>query len=278
MTDTAPTPSATSEKARPNKHGDFIWYELLTGDPEAAQRFYTAVLGWTFQGGEQKDTDYRMFSANGQGIGGLMVLADEMTANGMRPCWLGYINVDDVEAAAKALEKAGGRVHRQPWSIPEVGRVAFVADPQGALFYIMKPTPPAGSAKTASTAFSYDVPMEGHCAWNELATSDQDAAIAAYTDLFGWRQEGDMDMGAMGKYKFLYHGDKMLGAAMTKPEAMPVPMWTYYFRLPSIEAAIVTIKAHHGEVCNGPHEIPGGDFTINAMDPQGAMFALVGGR
>lgn len=275
-----PTPNqpAKNNDKKSNQRGDFIWYELITNDADAAQNFYGALLGWTFQDSGQGDMDYRMFSAKGEGVGGFMALNSEMAAGGMRPCWLGYILVDDVDAAAAALKNAGGAIHREAWDIPGVGRVAFVADPQGAMFYIMKPTPPAGSAKTASTAFSYDVPMVGHCAWNELATTDQDAAIAGYTRLFGWRQEGEMDMGPMGKYKFLYQGDKMLGAAMKKPDGMPVPMWTYYFRVSSIDAAIATIKAHQGQVCNGPHEIPGGDYTINAIDPQGAMFALVGGR
>lgn len=276
MTD--PAQVATHTAKRSNQHGDFIWYELITTDADAAQKFYGAVLAWTFQGSGPGEIDYRMFSAKGEGVGGVMALTSEMAAGGMRPCWLGYLLVDDVDAASAALENAGGTIHKPAWDISDVGRVAFVADPQGALFYLMKPQPSAGSAKTASTAFAYDAPMVGHCAWNELATTDQDAAIANYSRLFGWRQEGEMDMGPMGKYKFLYQGDKMLGAAMKKPDALPASMWTYYFRVPSIQTAIATIKAHQGQVLNGPHEIPGGDFTINGMDPQGALFALVGGR
>lgn len=278
MTEKVQTPSASTNEKRPNQHGDFIWYELMSSAPDAAQKFYGAVLGWTFQDSGQKDMDYRMFSANGEGVGGFMALTDEMTSNGARPGWMGYIKVNDVDAAAKALEKAGGKVHRQPWNISEVGRVAFVTDPQGTMFYIMQPTPPAGNPDAISTAFAYDAPKPGHCAWNELATTDQDAAIAFYTGLFGWRQEGDMDMGPMGKYKFLYQGDKMLGAAMNKPAEMPVATWTYYFRVPSIDKAVETIKANKGQVCMGPHEIPGGDHIVNCIDPQGALFSLVGAR
>lgn len=259
-----------------NSHGDFIWYELMTTDTAAAQKFYAAVLGWTFRDSGQSDMEYAVFSAKDEDVGGFMALTSEMRASGAKPCWMAYLKVDDVDATSRALTQAGGQVHRAPWDIAGVGRMALVADPQGVMFYLMKPIPPAGNAKTMSHAFAYDAPMVGHCAWNELATTDQSAAVAFYTTLFGWRQEGDMDMGPAGTYQFLYQGDKMLGAAMTKPEEMPVAMWTYYFRVPSIEKAMVTIREHHGQVLHGPHEIPGGDSIINCLDPQGAMFSLVG--
>lgn len=275
MTSPQTAPAEPNERTA-NPHGDFIWYELMTDNTRAAQTFYAAVLGWTFQDSGQSDMDYAMFSAQGEGVGGFMALTSEMSANGAKPCWMAYIKVDDVDAAAKALTQAGGTVHRAPWDIPGVGRIAFVADPQGVMFYIMKPKPPAEHANAVSTAFAYDAPMVGHCAWNELATTDQSAAVDFYTQLFGWRQEGDMDMGPTEKYQFLYHGEKMLGAVMNKPEEMPVPMWTYYFRVASIEKAMATIKTHNGQVLNGPHEIPGGDSMVNCLDPQGAMFSLVG--
>ena len=261
-----------------NRHGDFIWYELMTNDSGAAQKFYGAVLGWTFQDSGQGGMNYQTFSAKGEGIGGFMALTGDMIANGARPCWLGYIKADDVDAAANALANAGGTIHRQPWNIPGVGRIAFVADPQGVMFYLMKPIPQAGNPEAVSNAFAYDAPMVGHCAWNELATTDLDGAISFYTGAFGWRQEGEMDMGPTEKYKFFYHGEKMIGAAMSKPAEMPVPMWTYYFRVPSIDAAVVTIKAHQGQVISGPHEIPGGEVMVNCVDPQGALFSLVGAR
>ena len=278
MSDQVQPNAANAGAKRANQHGDFIWYDLMTTDAQAARKFYGTLLGWTFQNSGHDGMEYHVISAKDQPIGGLMPITAEMHAGGAQPCWMGYIKVDDVDATAKALKAAGGTLHREAWDIPAVGRMAFVSDPQGTMFYIMKPTPPAGHTGAVSNAFAYDAPMVGHCAWNELATTDQDAAIAFYTGLFGWRQEGDMDMGPMGKYKFLYQGEKMLGAVMNKPEEMPFVMWTYYFRVPSIDKAVETIKANQGLVLNGPHEIPGGEFTVNCLDPQGAPFALVGAR
>ncbi len=192
-------------------------------------------------------------------------------ANGARPCWLGYIGVDDVDQTAARIEKEGGTIHMAPQDIPDVGRFAFVADPQGVMFYIMK----AASDRT-STSFAATEPMVGHCAWNELETTDQAGAVAFYTDQFGWRQEGDMDMGPIGKYQFLYQGKSMIGAVMPKVPDTPVSAWNYYFRVPYIDKAISTIKGNGGEIVQQPIEIPGGDFAMSGMDPQGAPFALVG--
>lgn len=262
----------------PNQHGDFIWYELMTSDADAAQDFYGKIVGWTFSDSGKEGMDYRMFSSGKEGVGGVMPLTDEMTANGARLCWMGYIAVDDVDATAAAIKQAGGSIHMEPWDIPDVGRVAFVADPQGAMFYIMRPTPPEGAPIATSTAFADTEPMIGHCAWNELASSDQSSAVKFYTYQFGWKQKEEMDMGPMGTYQFFHHGPGMIGAVMTKPDEMPVSAWTFYFRVPEIGAAVEAITTNGGTIMLDPTEIPGGEFQLNAIDPQGAHFALVGPR
>ena len=256
-----------------NQHGNFIWYELMTSDADAAQDFYGAVLGWNFFNEDGNPEGYRHFEVQGKYVGGVLLLTDEMTKGGARPCWMGYIAVDDVDGAAKSIKDAGGSIHREPWDIPNVGRMAFVADPQGVMFYIMK-----DDSDTASEAFAATEPMDGHCAWNELATNDPDAAVDFYTGQFGWKQEEDMDMGPMGKYQFFHHGPGMVGAVMRKPDEMPMSAWTYYFRVPDIDSAVEAIKAKGGQILLEPSEIPGGEFQVNAMDPQGAAFALVGKR
>ncbi len=256
-----------------NPHGSFIWYELLTSDADAAQEFYGKVVGWSFGDSGQAGMDYRIINAGHEGVGGIMPISADMAAGGARPIWLGYIGVDDVDAGVAAIIKAGGTVQMPCKDIEGVGRIAMVADAQGALFYVMR-----GASDQDSTAFAAAQAKDGHWAWNELATSDSEAAVAFYTGQFGWRQEGDMDMGPMGKYRFFHHGPGMIGAVMTKPPEMPVSLWSYYARVPDIDAAIATVKAEGGQILRGPDEIPGGEFSVNAMDPQGAGFALVGPR
>jgi uncharacterized protein len=252
----------------PNKHGDFIWYELMTSDLEGSSAFYGPLLGWHFADSGQEGMDYRIFSTAESAIGGVMPLPSGAP---MPPCWLGYIGVDDVDRSAANIMAVGGALHMEPQDIPGVGRFAFVADPQGAMFYIMKGAVEGGE----SLSFSSDKPRPGHCAWNELATSDQAGALAFYSSQFGWVKDGDMDMGPMGKYEFLRH-DFVLGAMMTKLPQQPIPAWSYYFRVADIDAAQAQINAGGGQIIRGPQEVPGGDWTINGIDPQGAHFAVVG--
>lgn len=258
-----------------NQHGDFIWYELMTSDAEGARDFYSAVVGWDIQGKSDAPMDYRMISTASGPIAGLMPLTAEMQSGGARSCWMGYIGVDDVDKTAADIKAAGGNIHMEPWDIPGAGRAAFVADPQGVMFYIMR-----GNSDASSTSFAALEPMVGHCAWNELSSTDPEASKAFYGKLFGWVKDGEMDMGPLGKYEFWKDADGRfgLGAVMPKMAEMPIPMWTYYFRVPDIDAAVETIKAKGGQIFQDPIEIPGGDFSMVGMDPQGAPFALVGAR
>jgi hypothetical protein len=255
-----------------NPHGEFVWYELMTPDIEGASAFYGALLGWTFAASSQPDMDYRFFSAGSEQIGGFLALTPAMQQGGAQPGWLGYIAVDDIDAAIDAITATGGALHMGPQDIPGTGRFALVADPQGVVFYIMQDT----SGET-SQAFAADMPRIGHCAWNELATTDQAGAMAFYTQTFGWVKDGEMDMGPMGSYEFIRHGS-VIGAMMTKPPEMPVACWSCYFRVADIDAAAATASAKGGHVLFGPSEVPGGDFIITGVDPQGATFSLVGQR
>ncbi|MET0138199.1 MAG: VOC family protein [Sphingobium sp.] len=259
-----------------NHHGAFIWYELLTSDADAAQAFYGKVVGWTAADSGQPDMDYRILSAGENGIGGLMQITPDMAGNGARPTWLGYVAVDDVDACVESIGHGGGAVTMPAMDIPGVGRIAMVADPQGAPFYIMKP-----EGEGESLAFAYDVPRIGHCAWNELATSDQSAAWHFYGSRFGWTKDGAMDMGPMGSYDFIrHHGPTggVIGAIMTALPEMGPPHWNQYFRVADIDVARAAAESLGATIVHGPNEIPGGDFSLNGIDPQGAPFGLVGGR
>ena len=260
-----------------NKHGDFIWYELLTPDQDAARSFYEKVVGWTIDKSADNEMDYRMINSASGPIAGSMTLTADMQSGGMPPCWLGYIAVDNVDDVVEATTAAGGAVHMEPHDLDGVGRIAFLADPSGALFYVMKPVPPADNPDASSNSFAATEPLVGHCAWNELASSDPAAALNFYHELFGWEKDGEMDMGPMGQYQFLRHRH-MIGAVMPRSQELPVSAWTYYFRVPDIDAAADTIEKEDGQIVQPPTEIPGGDYSLTAIDPQGARFALVGAR
>ncbi len=251
------------------RHGSFVWYELMTSDVDAAARFYGSVVGWTQNAGSAPGIDYREWSIGGETVGGSMVIPAEAAANGMRPGWLGYIAVADLDASLAALTGAGGALHMPPTEVPDVGRFAMVVDPQGAGFYLMTP---AGEGQ--STAFSPGRP--GHGGWHELHTTDNQAAFAFYGEQFGWRSAGSMDMGPMGAYLMFSAGAEAIGGMVNAP-GLP-PRWLYYFQVDDIEAAKGRVEAAGGAILRDPQVVPDGSWILHGRDPQGAVFALVGPR
>ncbi len=246
----------------------FIWYELLTTDVDAAQTFYGDVVGWTAHPSGQPDMDYRIWKAATAPIGGLMAMPPGTDAPGMQPGWLGYVQVPDVDATVGQMTGLGGAAVMPAMTIPQVGGMALIADPQGAVLYVMTP-----EGAMPATAFAPGQP--GHGGWHELHTTDWSAALAFYGTTLGWAATTAMDLGPMGTYQIVSAGGPDMGAMMTNP-GFPRPTWLYYFNVDGIAAAQGRLEAGGGTVLMGPHEVPGGRWIIQARDPQGAIFALLG--
>lgn len=247
---------------------NFIWYELMTSDMAAAETFYGKVVGWTPQHWGGNDMPYTLMNVGEVGVAGIMNIPDEAKAMGTPPMWLGYIHAADTDKTTEAIRKAGGKVYREPADIPEIGRFSVVADPQGASFLLMTPTPRQPPAQLAEGA-------PGSVGWRELYTTDRQAALDFYTSQFGWTKDQSTDMGEMGIYEVFAIDGKRSGGIMNKPPQVPVSAWLFYFNVDDIDAAAERVKAAGGTVMFGPMEVPGGSHIIQAMDPQGAVFALV---
>ena len=253
-----------------SKYDSFIWYELITTDQPAAEAFYRAVVGWEMLDAGQSSMRYTIASTGKRGVGGLMVLPAELRAAGTKPCWTGYIGVADTDATAQRIAKAGGSVHRGPDDIPNVGRFAVVADPGGAVFMLLTPLPREQEPPPI------EVMSPGYIGWHELyAGNGQEAAFAFYSALFGWTTIDTLDMAAMGTYRIFGADGVPFGGMMDKPADAPQSAWAFYVNVDGIDAAVARIKANDGQVLMGPHEVPGGSWIVQALDPQGASFALV---
>ena len=250
-------------------HGRFIWYELITPDMAGAKRFYGDLVGWTAQDLPPMGPaePYAILSADGNGVAGVMNRGEAM--KDMPPNWTGYICVDDCDAAAAKVKSLGGAVYNPPLDIPGVGRFAIVADPSGAVFAIMKPTPPEGGRPERDRN---DV---GQCSWHELMGADPDAGgFDFYAEMFGWTKSDAMPMGDMGTYQLFDNQDGQVGGMMRKPADVPMAHWRFYFRVPDIDAAVAQIKAGGGQVLDGPAPVPGDDMIVHGVDPQGAHFSV----
>jgi len=116
--------------------GALGWTELNTHDTETAARFYTQLFGWhAKKGSVGSGHEYTEFSIDGQPQGGMMKI-DPAWGN-MPPNWVPYFEVSDCDAAAAKAKELGGQAHVPPTDIPNVGRFAMLADPQGATFSII---------------------------------------------------------------------------------------------------------------------------------------------
>ena len=252
-----------------NSHGQFVWCELMTTDDASATAFYRSAIGWEVEVMTMPDGRYTVVSAGAERVGGVMALPQAARDAGARPGWIGYIAVDDVDAMSRRVVQAGGAIHRAADNIPGIGRFAVVADPQGASFVLFKaldgsePPPAAGVTP-------------GRVGWHELHATDWEAAFAFYAGLFGWTKAETVDMGPMGTYQLFASGGMPVGGMMNRTEAMPAPSWLYYFNAAKIDAAVTRVTEAGGQVIAGPHEVPGGMWIAQCLDPQGAMFAVVG--
>jgi uncharacterized protein len=250
-------------------HGEFIWYDLMTGNCKAAEAFYRSVIGWGATDSGMADRSYTLLSVGPTMVGGLMPIPEEARKSGAQPCWTGYIAVDDVDAYAARVKEAGGFVHRAPEDIPGVGRFAVVADPHGAVFMLFR-----GSLEEGPTPAAPGTP--GHVGWHELHAGDRESAFAFYAGLFGWTKAEAVDMGPMGIYQTFATGGAPVGGMMTKASQTPMPFWLYYFNVDAVDAAMARVKDSGGQVIHGPTQVPGGSWIAHCLDPQGAIFAMVG--
>ena len=249
------------------KAGGFVWYELMTSDVEAAQAFYGKVVGWTMADSGMPGMRYTIATVGKRPVAGLMGFPPD---RGTGPVmWFGYIAVADVDAMAERVRGAGGAVHRPPTDIPGVGRFAVVADPQGAMFMLFR-----GAGQPAAD-LAPNTP--GAIGWHELRATDWQTAFPFYRDLFGWETAYAHDMGPMGVYQTFSVGGAWTGGMMTATQA-PVPIWTYYITVEDIDAAAARVVDAGGSVLSGPHPVPGDAWVLMGLDPQGARFALTGGR
>jgi len=117
------------------KTGKFCWNELVTSDVPAAKKFYTRLLGWKTRPFGKNAVGYTLFKKGRNNAGGMM----KCPKPGCPAQWIPYVIVDDVDATAKKAAKLGGEICMPPFDVPTVGRIAVLADPQGAAIGIIKP-------------------------------------------------------------------------------------------------------------------------------------------
>src|SRR5436190_1388945 len=214
--------------------GKFVWHEQVSSDPEQAQAFYTQLFGWQTEVFQPGEADYTMISSGGQMHGGF----GKAMEGAPPPHWLSHVRVDNVDETVEKAKGAGGRLAAGPFEMGEVGRMAVIADPQGAYISVYRPE---GEGS---------VP-EGVFVWDELGTSDADGAQRFYEQVFGWTTS---DMGEeYGGYRIFNRGETGVAGVMTLPDSSIPPHWQPYVAVGDPDATTAKAKefGDHGRVYEG---------------------------
>ncbi|MDF1565120.1 MAG: VOC family protein [Deltaproteobacteria bacterium] len=248
--------------------GYFVWYELMTTDPGAAEAFYGEVIGWQVEPFQGAPMPYALWKVDGTSVGGCMQLPPEAQEAG--PHWIGFVQVDDIDASVAKAESLGGRCLVPAADIPEVGRFATLADPRGGTLSIFKPAKDEMSVP--------DPARDGDFSWHEHGTDELASAFDFYAGLFGWSVAEDMDMGPGGIYRLYQVGEHQLGGFYQRGPGMPDMGhgFLYYIKVGDLDAALARVEKHGGTKVAGPMPVPGGSRIGLCRDPQGAAFALTG--
>jgi hypothetical protein len=242
----------------------------MTTDVAAATAFYTEVVGWRARDASAPGATYTLLGVDDSAVGGLMSLPADVREAGATPRWVGYVDVDDVDAAVDRIAHLGGIVHLPPLDIPDVSRIAIVADPQTAMFGVITRLG-ADQARAAAAG------GPGRGSWHELLAADADTAFAFYADLLGWKK-AETGVDPDGTYQLFSSGGQTIGGMFAKPATTPFAFWLYYFGVDDVDAAAKRTRAAGGEILEGPVDVVGGAGAVRCVDPQGAMFGLIGPR
>ena len=246
--------------------GTFSWPELATTDQNGAKTFYTSLFGWTFNDNDMGGGEvYTMLQLAGRDLGALYTMRKEEQSTGVPTHWNSYVTVESADASAAKAKSLGGTVFAEPFDVMDVGRMAVIQDPTGAVFCLWQPKKHTGAGVLGEV---------GSLCWTELMTGDLKKAEAFYTGLFGWKTE---PMPGPVQYTVFKRGDQSAGGAMQiTPEMGPIPPnWTVYFSVADCDAIAAKTTALGGKIIRPPADIPNiGRFAI-LTDPQGGVFAVI---
>jgi len=247
--------------------GAFCWVELGTTNGEAAKKFYTELFGWSSNDNPiGPDMVYTMLRLDGKDVGALYQLSGEMISQGIPPHWLSYVSVTSADESAEKAKSLGGTLRKEPFDVFDVGRMAVIQDPTGAVFALWQPRKHAGAGV---------VNVPNSFCWNELATKDTKKAGDFYTTLFNWGKNVQ-EFGPMTYTSFI-NGERPAGGMYEPPPEMGnvPPHWLVYFAVDDCDAKAKKAGELGAKTIVPPRDIPGtGRFAI-IQDPQGAAFGII---
>jgi predicted enzyme related to lactoylglutathione lyase len=243
------------------------WVELSSPDTDASAAFYAELMGWgaTDPGSVEETGGYRMFQQGEQSVGGLMGHMQD----GQPTVWATYISVADADETAARVADAGGEIVVEPMDVTDIGRMAYFADPAGAVFGVWQPKSFAGA----------DIVNEPNSlCWNEVLTRDADAGKVFYPAVFGWDATKPQFEGAPDSYTVWELDGAMIAGMMQMSEPYFPPEvpahWAVCFAVADCDATVAKARELGAQIAMEPMDMAIGRFA-NIVDPQGAAFSVM---
>ncbi|HEX3510009.1 MAG TPA: VOC family protein [Solirubrobacteraceae bacterium] len=247
--------------------GTFCWVELATTDHTAAKAFYAGLFGWVAEDRPAGEgVSYSMMSRGGRHVAAIAPQPERQRAAGAPPSWNSYVSVSSADEVLERARELGGAAHAPASDVFDAGRMAVVQDPQGAYFELWEPREHPGAGL---------VNAPGALTWNELASSDPEAAARFYGELLGWTSAPFE--GAGEPYLSMRNGDGDAAGIRGLRAGETGPHWLVYFGTDDVAAALAETERRGGRVLAAERDIGVGRVAV-AADPQGARFALFAGH
>ena len=156
------------------------WVDTDQPDVDAAKEFYGGLFEWQFDERTPAGADERYFVAQRDGLD-VAGVGTKMDDDSSPTAWNTYIAVESADDAAAKAFAAGGKVVMGPFDVGDAGRMAVLADREGAVFCVWE---------AGATAGAQLVNEPNSWSFNDLASRDPESAIGFYGELFGWEIEG----------------------------------------------------------------------------------------
>jgi predicted enzyme related to lactoylglutathione lyase len=253
------------EMKTPYQPGTPCWIDLVVPDQQGALDFYARFLGWSGEIGPPETGGYSVCMMQGKPVAGVMsakAMGDEPAPPTM---WTTYFASDDADATERAIGQAGGAVLVPAMDVMSLGRMLIAADPTGAVFGVWQPKEFHGVGLANEN---------GTLVWNELNTTDKDAASAFYAAALGLEtapMEGAKD------YFSLQAGGRTVGGLQETDRPNTSSHWLVYFSVEDADRAVAELTECGGEVVHPPFDMEAGRMAL-VKDSQGADFAIIAVR
>jgi predicted enzyme related to lactoylglutathione lyase len=248
--------------------GAFCWPELYTTDQDGSKLFYVRLFGW-----ELRDIPmgphavYTIFTLHGRDVAACYGALPDMEQHGIRPHWIAYVWVTSSDETAVKAKAAGGKVIKEPFDVPGVGRMTVLQDPTGATIC-------GWEARGHGGIGVYQEP--GALQWTELLTDDTDAAAAFYQRVFGWKRQLWPSPEEPHYHLFMNGGVGAGGMTPITPEMGTLkPVWVSYFRVTDCDETVAKCSKLGGSISVPAESVPTvGRFAV-LIDPAGAHFGIM---